>query len=73
MRTRAMYDVLAWGAVAGTEPWATLWQEGHGQAWYRSTTYISDNVSVWRATLVDQVRRPTDTRRSPRPLTRAHT
>ena len=53
VRTRSMYDLLARGAATGTEPWATLWREGHGRGWGCSTEYIAENTARWRAALID--------------------
>lgn len=53
-RTRSMYDLLAHGAATATEPWATLWREGHGQTWAGNTEYIDANTATWRAALLDE-------------------
>lgn len=52
-RTRAMYELLAHGGATGTEPWATLWRDGHGRAWQRSSAHIEDNIGAWRSALLD--------------------
>jgi len=51
-RTRSMYDFLADQAVGGTQPWARLWQEGHGQGWRADTEYIERRAAEWRHALL---------------------
>jgi hypothetical protein len=51
-RTRAMHDFLAEQAAQGAQPWARLWQEGHGDAWRADTGYISQRENVWHQALL---------------------
>jgi hypothetical protein len=51
-RTRVMYDFLAQRAAAGAEPWARLWQQGHGAAWRADTDYIAQREDTWRRALL---------------------
>jgi Phosphotransferase enzyme family len=51
-RTRAMYHFLAKQAAAGVQPWAGLWEAGHGQAWRADTDYIETRESIWAAALL---------------------
>jgi Phosphotransferase enzyme family len=40
-RTEAKHTFLAAQAAHGTQPWARLWREGHGDAWRADTDYIA--------------------------------
>ena len=51
-RTRAMRDFLAEQASQGTQPWARLWQEGHGDAWRGDAGYIARREGQWRQALL---------------------
>jgi hypothetical protein len=46
-RTEAMYTFLAQQAAQGTQPWARLWEEGHGDAWRTDTDYIAEREDQW--------------------------
>jgi hypothetical protein len=51
-RTRAMHDFLARQAAQGTQPWARLWREGHGDAWRADTRYITERAAQWHQALL---------------------
>jgi aminoglycoside phosphotransferase (APT) family kinase protein len=51
-RTRAMHAFLAREAARGTQPWARLWQEGHGDAWDADTSYIAQREARWHQALL---------------------
>jgi Ser/Thr protein kinase RdoA (MazF antagonist) len=51
-RTRAMHDFLARQAAAGVQPWARLWQQGHGAAWQADTDYIAKRADAWQRALL---------------------
>jgi hypothetical protein len=51
-RTRAMRAFLAREAARGTQPWARLWQEGHGDAWDADTSYIARREDQWHQALL---------------------
>ena len=51
-RTQAMRDFLARQAAQGTQPWARLWQDGHGDAWGADTRYIAQREYQWRQALL---------------------
>ncbi|MHA6630684.1 phosphotransferase [Pseudonocardia sichuanensis] len=51
-RSRAMYDLLAGGHATGAQPWARLWDEGHGAVWRRDTAYIARHEQDWLAALL---------------------
>jgi hypothetical protein len=52
-RTLAMHEFLAQQAARGTQPWAGLWQHGHGAAWRADTDYIVQREGTWRRALLD--------------------
>ena len=51
-RTRAMHNFLANQAAAAIQPWAALWEGGHGQAWQADTDYIRARETSWAAALL---------------------
>jgi hypothetical protein len=51
-RTRAMHTFLAGQAARGIQPWARLWQEGHGDAWQADTRYITGREEQWHQALL---------------------
>jgi len=51
-RTRAMHAFLAREAARGTQPWARLWQQGHGDAWDADTSYIAQREARWQQALL---------------------
>ena len=51
-RTRAMRDFLARQAAVGVQPWAGLWERGHGEAWQADADYIEANEATWAAALL---------------------
>jgi len=51
-RTQAMHAFLAGQAARGTQPWARLWQEGHGGAWQADADYITQRESQWHQALL---------------------
>jgi len=51
--TRGMYDLLRAGHRTGTQPWARLWTEGHGDHWGPAADYIHQNLHRWTTTLLD--------------------
>jgi hypothetical protein len=52
-RTRAMHDFLAEQAATGTQPWALLWQAGHGDAWRADANYIQQHTAWWSRALLE--------------------
>jgi hypothetical protein len=52
-RTRAMHDFLRDQAARGNQPWATLWAEGHGDAWRSDAEYIERREDQWVGALLD--------------------
>lgn len=51
-RTRAMYDFLARQARAGVQPWAGMWEDGHGDAWRADSDYIQAHEAASAAVLL---------------------
>ena len=51
-RTRAVHAFLAREAALGSQPWARLWQEGHGDVWEADTSYIAQREARWHQALV---------------------
>jgi Phosphotransferase enzyme family len=50
-RARADLEGLRSRAAAGVEPWATMWDAGHGAANSTITRFIEDNARSWLAAL----------------------
>ncbi len=51
--TRGMYDLLRSGHLTGTQPWARLWAQGHGDHWGPAADYTRRNLTRWIAALLD--------------------
>lgn len=51
-RTNAMHTFLARQAASGTQPWARLWQQGHGDAWRADTEYVAQRENTWQQALL---------------------
>jgi len=49
---RAMYDLLAHGHETGTQPWARLWDEGHGDTWRGDAEYLEARRETWLEALL---------------------
>jgi hypothetical protein len=52
-RTLSMYELLKEGHRTGRQPWARLWDEGHGQVWLSDARFIEANSDRLRAALLD--------------------
>lgn len=50
--TRGMYELLLRGRDTGAQPWARLWDEGHGDYWRSAAAYVEAHLSIWRSALV---------------------
>jgi Ser/Thr protein kinase RdoA (MazF antagonist) len=50
-RTRAMYDLLERASRSGEQPWARLWDEGHGVHWGGAADYVAAHEIVWEQAL----------------------
>jgi hypothetical protein len=51
-RAQAMHTFLAEQAAQGTQPWARLWQEGHGDIWQADAGYITQREGQWHQALL---------------------
>jgi Ser/Thr protein kinase RdoA (MazF antagonist) len=51
-RTRSMHDFLRDQAALGTQPWTTLWAEGHGDTWRNDAEYIEEREDRWARDLL---------------------
>lgn len=51
-RTWSMHTLLERGHRTGTQPWARLWDEGHGGYWRRDAEWTERNVEALTAALV---------------------
>ncbi|TDD46759.1 aminoglycoside phosphotransferase family protein [Kribbella antibiotica] len=50
--TRGSYDLLVDGHRTGTQPWARLYTEGHGDYWGPTAAYIEANHDAWLTALL---------------------
>lgn len=50
-RIMSMYDLLAEGHQSGVQPWARLWDDGHGEVWLADASYTERHVTALRAAL----------------------
>lgn len=50
-RIRSMHDLLAEGHRTGRQPWARLWNEGHGEVWEADADYTAAHQESLRAVL----------------------
>jgi Ser/Thr protein kinase RdoA (MazF antagonist) len=53
-RTEAMHQLLRNGAQTGQQPWARLYQKGHGTYWRESADYIRRHQGVWKRRLLER-------------------
>lgn len=52
-RVDAMVTLLEQSRSSGTEPWASMHDEGHGDHWRAVRAYVADNTDIWRRALTD--------------------
>jgi len=57
---RGMYKLLQHGHDTGTQPWARLWAQGHGEHWGPAADYIHRNADLWAAALLRNSREQSD-------------
>jgi Ser/Thr protein kinase RdoA (MazF antagonist) len=48
---RGMFELLRTSSSTGRQPWARLWEEGHGDHWGPAADYIEEHVDTWTAAL----------------------
>ena len=51
-RARSMHVFLRDQAALGTEPWSTLWREGHGTTWSADAEWTARREEAWRSALL---------------------
>lgn len=51
-RIMSMYELLRAGKDIGVQPWARLWDQGHGRAWINDAEYTEQHLGALRAALV---------------------
>jgi Ser/Thr protein kinase RdoA (MazF antagonist) len=51
--TRGMYDLLHSASLTGEQPWARLYDEGHGEHWGPAADYIQEHLDEWTAALLE--------------------
>jgi hypothetical protein len=51
-RTRGQYEILVRGHRTGEQPWARMYDEGHGDYWGPAAAYIEAHRDEWIAALV---------------------
>ncbi len=50
-RTEAMSELLYSSKLAGREPWASMFADGHGEHWNAAAHYVEAHRDVWAAAL----------------------
>ena len=50
--TRGMYEILRRASHTGEQPWARLWNQGHGEYWGAAASYIEQHLETWRKALL---------------------
>jgi Ser/Thr protein kinase RdoA (MazF antagonist) len=50
--TRGMHDLLHSASLTGEQPWARLYDEGHGEHWGPAAEYIEAHLERWTAALL---------------------
>ncbi|WP_049570605.1 aminoglycoside phosphotransferase family protein [Streptomyces sp. SBT349] len=51
-RCLSMHDFLRAQAAQGVQPWATLWNEGHGTVWKADAAYAEARSALWTSALL---------------------
>ncbi|CAI3799373.1 phosphotransferase [Pseudarthrobacter sp. MM222] len=51
LRVRAMYELLCDAKATGFQPWAGMYDDGHGAHWKATTEYVSQHIGGWRKAL----------------------
>jgi hypothetical protein len=51
-RASSMHAFLADRAAQSVQPWARLWQEGHGYVWRADAEYMAEREQQWRQALL---------------------
>ena len=61
-RVRAMFELLHSADASGRQPWARMYNDGHGSHWKATGAYVSRHIDTWRKALGDDARSPNDGR-----------
>ncbi|RDV10507.1 aminoglycoside phosphotransferase [Arthrobacter sp. RT-1] len=51
-RVQAMYGLLQEAKDSGRQPWARMYDDGHGEHWKASAEYVARHIDVWRSALL---------------------
>jgi Ser/Thr protein kinase RdoA (MazF antagonist) len=55
-RTAAMHELLQSANLSGREPWGSMYESGHGEAWQIATQYVERHQDIWKNALLSPVR-----------------
>jgi hypothetical protein len=47
-----MYGLLQEAKESGRQPWARMYDDGHGEHWKASAEYVARHIDVWRSALL---------------------
>jgi Ser/Thr protein kinase RdoA (MazF antagonist) len=50
--TRGMFDLLHRASTTGSQPWARLYAEGHGEHWGPAAEYVAEHLQEWTDALL---------------------
>ena len=50
-RTEAMFELLRSSNDTGLQPWADMYESGHGEFWRQATEYVTRNQRAWERAL----------------------
>jgi hypothetical protein len=50
--TRGMFDLLHDASKTGSQPWARLYAEGHGEHWGPAAEYVAEHLQEWTDALL---------------------
>lgn len=51
LRVQAMYELLREANATGFQPWAQMYEDGHGVHWKATAAYVSRHINTWRTAL----------------------
>ncbi|AJT41628.1 phosphotransferase [Psychromicrobium lacuslunae] len=52
-RVQAMYELLKRANCAGEQPWAAMFDQGHGAHWKATAEYVAEHLEIWREALIE--------------------
>lgn len=53
-RIRSMYELLLRGHQEQTQPWCRLWEQGHGDIWFRHAEYTDAHLAAIKSALLNE-------------------